>query len=65
MNLLVMFLVVLLVCQAVSVGLGLLAEQVFSPYTGLVTFIALYFLMFWVAWKIAVWFTAPRSQSKT
>ena len=65
MNLLVMFLVVLLFCQAISVGLGLLAERVFSPYTGLVTFIVCYFLMFGVAWKIAVRLTAPRSRHRS
>jgi hypothetical protein len=63
MNLLVMFVVVLLVCQAISVGLGLLAERMFSPYTGLVTFIACYFLMFWVAWRIAIRLTSPGSRS--
>ena len=41
MNLLVVFLVVLLICQSISVGLGLLAERMFTPYTGLVTFIVL------------------------
>ena len=63
MNLLVMFLGVLLVCQAISVGLGLLVERLVSPYTGLVTFIACYFLMFWVAWRIAIRLTAPRSRT--
>jgi hypothetical protein len=65
MNLLVMFVAVLLVCQAISVGLGLLAERMISPYTGLVTFIACYFLMFWVAWRIAIRLTAPRSRTTT
>jgi hypothetical protein len=65
MNLLVVFLAVLLVTQSVSVSLGLLAERLFTPYTGLVTFIALYFVMFWITWKVAVRLTAPRADGRS
>jgi membrane protein implicated in regulation of membrane protease activity len=61
MNLLVVFFIALVIGQSISVSVGLLAERLFTPYTGLVTFIALYFLMFWVTWKIAVRLTEPRS----
>jgi len=61
MNLLVVFILALLVGQSISVSVGLLAERLFSPYTGLVTFIAMYFVMFWVTWKVSVWLTEPRS----
>ncbi len=61
MNLLVVFLVLLVICQSISIGLGLLAERVFSPYTGLITFIVLYFAMFAVAWKLAIRLTEPKS----
>jgi hypothetical protein len=29
------------------------------PYTGLITFIAAYFALFWFAWKATVWLTEP------
>jgi hypothetical protein len=65
MNLLVVFLIILVICQSISIGLGLLAERVFSPYTGLVTFIVMYFGMFVAAWKLAVRLTEPKSSVGT
>ena len=62
MKLLLVFLVGLLIGQSISVGVGLLVERHASPYTGLVTFIACYFAMFWVAWKLAVRITAQESR---
>jgi hypothetical protein len=63
MVLLAVFIVTLVICQAISVALGLLVERHVSPYSGLVTFIALYFVMIYVAWKIAVRLTEPRSRA--
>lgn len=62
MVLLVVFIVALLVGQSISVGLGLLVESQTTPYTGLVTFIVFYFLMFWVAWQVAVRITRPSTR---
>lgn len=61
MKLLLVFLGTLVVGQAISIGLGLLVERHWSPYAGLVTFIAAYFTMFWLAWTVAVRITQPRS----
>jgi hypothetical protein len=61
MRLLVVFLISLMVSQSISIGIGLLVERNTSPYTGLVTFIALYFAMFWVAWRFAVRVTEPNA----
>jgi hypothetical protein len=60
-KLLLVFIVTLLIGQSISIGLGLLVERHVSPYTGLVTFIACYFTMFWVAWRFAVRITQPHS----
>ena len=60
-KLLLVFLVILLIGQSISIGLGLLVERHVSPYTGLVTFIACYFAMFWLAWRFAVRLTQPHS----
>jgi hypothetical protein len=62
MSLLVVFLVALVVGQSLSVGLGLLVERHTSAYTGLVTFITAYFVMFGLAWWFAVRITAPTSR---
>jgi hypothetical protein len=51
-----------LIGQSISVSVGLLVERQVSPYTGLVTFIACYFAMFWVAWRVAIRITEPRSR---
>ena len=65
MNLLVVFIILLVICQSISIGLGLLAERVFSPYVGLITFIVLYFGMFAGAWMLAVRLTEPKSSIET
>jgi hypothetical protein len=61
MNLLVVYVVSLLVAQTLAVGAGLIVDRLYSSYGGLVVFIALYFAMFWVAWKFAVRVTEPKS----
>jgi hypothetical protein len=62
MGLLAVFILSLVVGQALSVGLGLMVERHTTPYTGLVTFIAAYFVMFWLAWRFAVRITAPTTR---
>jgi hypothetical protein len=62
MVLLGVFIVTLLIGQSISISLGLLVERHTTPYTGLVTFIVSYFLMFWVAWQIAVRLTRPTTR---
>ena len=60
MILLITYLVTLVVVQAGAVGIGLLVERLYSPYTGLMVFIPLYFCFFWLAWLLAVRITRPR-----
>jgi hypothetical protein len=62
MKLLIVFVISVLVGQAISIGIGLLVERLATPYTGLVTFIVCYFAMFWLAWRFALRVTKPRSQ---
>jgi hypothetical protein len=59
MGLLLVFIACVLVGQSLSVLTGLVIERNFSPYTGLIAFIVCFFLMFGVAWKVAVWLTEP------
>ena len=51
MNLLVIFIISVVIGQSLSIGLGLLVERYSTPYTGLLTFISSYFVMFWLAWR--------------
>ena len=62
MGLLAVFLITLVVGQSISVGLGLLVERHTTPYTGLITFISAYFVMFWLAWRFAIRVTAPSTR---
>jgi len=65
MNLLLAYVVSLVVAQSIAVGVGLIVDRLYSSYTGLVVFIALYFVMFWVAWKFAVRITEPKQSAET
>ena len=60
MKLLIAYVVSLLVAQSLAVGAGLIVDRVHSSHGGLVVFIALYFFMFWAAWKVAVRITEPK-----
>ena len=62
MKLLVVFIISVIVGQAISIVIGLLVERQVTPYAGLVTFIACYFAMFWLAWRFAVRVTRPRGR---
>jgi hypothetical protein len=60
-TLLVVYLVTLVLGQVIAVAVGLTVERFYTPYTGLVVFIPLYFAVFWLAWRLAVRITAPRT----
>jgi hypothetical protein len=62
MRLLLTYIICLLVGQSLTVGFGLLVERYSTPYTGLASFIVSYFAMFWIAWRLAVRITEPRSR---
>jgi hypothetical protein len=40
--------------------IGLIVERAFGNYASLITFLALYFLTFWLAWVLAVRMTEPK-----
>ena len=62
MALLVTLIICVIVGQLFSIGLGLMVERYSTPYTGLLTFMTSYFVMFWIAWRLAVRITEPRSR---
>ena len=62
MTLLVTFIICVMVGQLFSIGLGLMVERYSTPYISVLTFMASYFVMFWIAWRLAVRITEPRSR---
>jgi hypothetical protein len=59
-QLIVYYVVFMIVCDLAAYGIGLVVERNFGNYASLVVFLGLYFLSLWIAWLLAVWFTAPK-----
>jgi hypothetical protein len=64
MGLIVAYVITLAVTQSISVGVGLAVDHFHSSYAGLLAFLCLYFVMFWVSWQIAMRVTAPKGTVK-
>jgi len=58
MSLMVVYVALLFVGQACAFGIGALVDLI-SKTAGLFTFLGLYFAVFVICWKIAIWLTAP------
>jgi uncharacterized BrkB/YihY/UPF0761 family membrane protein len=63
MGLLVAYLVCLVVGQAITIGIGLSIDRYYPATVSLPISLFLYFTMFWVAWKIAVRITEPKTEA--
>ncbi len=61
MSLLVAYVICLVLGQTVTISIGLLLDRVSSPGISVPVSIALYFVMFWIAWKVAVRVTEPKA----
>jgi membrane protein implicated in regulation of membrane protease activity len=53
-KILLIYLVCMIAGQAVAVGIGLLLDP-YSKTLALSVFIPLYYAMYWVAWRVALW----------
>lgn len=58
------FFVITMVGQTVAVSLGLLVERYLTAHAGVITFVICYFAVFWIAWRLAVRLTEPRTQER-
>jgi uncharacterized membrane protein len=56
------YVVIALALQAVVIVLGMLLDEVAGSWSTPL-FLGLYFLMFWLAWPIALRVTAPRASA--
>ena len=63
MNLLVIYIVCVVIGQSVTIGVGLTIDRLYSSHVSLIVSIAMYFLVFWIAWKVAVRLTEPKAES--
>jgi hypothetical protein len=60
MTLLIWYLGLVAMGDVLAYFLGLMVERQWGQYTSMVVFLALYFLVLWVAWVLSVWITAPK-----
>jgi hypothetical protein len=56
------YVVIVLALQTVAVALGAMLDEVAGSWSTPL-FLGLYFLMFWLAWPIALRVTAPRASA--
>ena len=62
MGLLMTYVICLIVGQAITIGIGLSIDWFYSPAISLPISLILYFLMFGIAWKVAVRITEPKAK---
>jgi hypothetical protein len=59
MSLLVVYIALIVLGQSATIAIALIVERTASSATSVLVFIALYFTVFLVGWKLAVWLTVP------
>jgi hypothetical protein len=63
MTLLIWYIGLVMIGDVVAYFAGLAVERQFGSYPSMVAFIAMYFLVLWVAWQLSVRITAPRKEA--
>ena len=63
MTLLIWYIGLVMIGDVVAYFAGLAVERQFGSYPSMVAFIAMYFLVMWVAWQLSVLITAPRKEA--
>ena len=53
-RILIIYVICMIAGQAIAVGIGLLLDP-YSKTLALSVFIPLYYAMYWVAWRVALW----------
>jgi len=62
-RILLIYLVCMFAGQAIAVGIGLLLDP-YSKTLALSVFIPLYYAMYWVAWRVALWIGDTSSETQ-
>ena len=60
MKLIVYYLVLVIAGDFAAYFIGLVTERAFGGYVSLLVFLTLYFLILWIAWRLAVRLTEPK-----
>ena len=63
-RILMIYVVCMIAGQATAVGIGLLLDS-YSKTLALSVFIPLYYAMYWVAWRVALWIGDPSPETAT
>ncbi len=63
MRLIIYFIFITAVANVATYFIGLAAERMWGSAISLIVFLSLYFLSIWVAWKLAVWLTEPKTEA--
>jgi hypothetical protein len=64
MWLLIVYIGLVLVGDAIDYMIGLAVERMWGAQASLVVFLLLYFVFLWIAWLLAVKVTEPRGEAK-
>jgi hypothetical protein len=64
MWLLIVYIGLVLVGDAIDYMIGLAVERMWGAQASLVVFLLLYFVFLWIAWLVAVKITEPRGEPK-
>jgi hypothetical protein len=60
-NLLITYLVTTLIGQSLVVAVGALVDYYYPSAISLLVFFPLFFLMFWITWRLSVKLTEPKA----
>ncbi len=63
MLLIIYFILITVVANVATYFIGLAVEHMWGSAASLIVFLSLYFLSIYVAWKLAVWLTEPKTKA--
>jgi hypothetical protein len=49
--------------EVIDFEIGILIERYFSSVVGVPVFLTIFFLNFWICWRLALWLTEPKKNT--
>jgi hypothetical protein len=49
--------------EVIDFEIGILVERYFSSAVGIPIFLIIFFLNFWICWRLALWLTEPKTST--
>jgi hypothetical protein len=65
MNLLITFIILIAIGLSGAAGIGIMVDRMASPFLSLVVFFPVLALTIWLAWRLSVKLTEPRTPTAT